>query len=440
VGAFTARDHGDVAGTVTDAATGKPVVGVNVAVSGRTAKTDSQGRYDLDLPVGGYQLTASLHGYDSASADVTVTVGATTTRDFALTPSPRAAVSGTVTDGSGHGWPLYAKVAASDGTTAFTDPATGRYTLNLLENEDYTLHVTATDGGYTPADQKVSVKTTSLTQNVALTTDLTCTAAGYQVNLGGQTETFDQTGTPKGWSITNADPQLPGYTAKPGWEFTDPGGRGNHTGGTGGFAIVDSDHDGQHNVQDTYLTSPTVDLSASATPAVQFADDLRPAVNSTATADLSVDGGTTWATVWRNAGFPGVTGPAKTVVLLPQAAHQAKVKIRFHYVGNWSKWWAIDDVFLGDRTCRQQQGGLLVGRVSDAASGKGIVGATVTGGDRHATTIATPDDPALGDGYYSLFTPAGEQQVTASATGHTDKTSTTTITENQTTRLDFPLS
>jgi hypothetical protein len=87
-------------------------------------------------------------------------------------------------------------------------------------------------------------------------------------------------------------------------------GRPNATGGSGSFAIVDSDYAGQHHVQDTYLTSPTYDLTARTTPAVQFGNDLAPAVNSTATVDVSTDNGATWSTVWRKAGYPAARGPA----------------------------------------------------------------------------------------------------------------------------------
>ena len=46
-----------------------------------------------------------------------VTDGGAVTADFALTRCPAQTVSGKVTDGSGHGWPLYAKITA-DGVPA----------------------------------------------------------------------------------------------------------------------------------------------------------------------------------------------------------------------------------------------------------------------------------------------------------------------------------
>lgn len=129
------------------------------------------------------------YGYETATGTVQITANQTSTHDVALTPVPRVTVSGTVKDGSGHGWPLYAKVALSDGAghgqTTFTDPATGRYSLRVMENTAYTLDVAS---------------------------------------------------------------QYPGYSHTPGWVFNDPGGRDNGTGGTGDFATVDSDQAGAHHV------------------------------------------------------------------------------------------------------------------------------------------------------------------------------------------------
>ena len=61
------------------------------------------------------------------------------------------------------------------------------------------------------------------------------------------------------------------------WTFDDPGERGNNTGGTGGFAILDSDLYGYdfeyEGRQDTELTSPVVDLTGVAEPAIGFNSD-----------------------------------------------------------------------------------------------------------------------------------------------------------------------
>jgi hypothetical protein len=439
VGAFTYRAHGHIRGTVTNTATGQPIAAVKVQASDRVTKTDAQGYYDLDMPAATYQVGATAYGYDDpALVSVTVTAGTTTTQDLALTPKPRAKVTGVVTDGSEHGWPLYAKVTSSDGFTTFTDPVTGQYSLSLIQNGDYTLHIAPVASGYEPVDKAITVGTADLTQDAAVAAAFACTAPGYQPTRVGTTQSFDTKKIPAGWKVTNTDLDLPGYGYQPGWVFNNPAARPNNTGGGGNFAIVDSDNNGQHNIQNTQLISPIVDMSAAATPALEFANDLQSAVNSKATIDLSTDGGATWANVWSNAGLPGVPGPGPVVVQLPQAAHKAQVQVRFGYIGQWSKWWAIDNVFLGNRACTAQTGGLVVGQVTDH-TGAGINGATVTSAGRHTTTVATPDDPNTGDGLYWLFSATGEQQFTATMNGYTDQTATATVSADQITKLAFTL-
>ncbi|BCJ33161.1 hypothetical protein Athai_06640 [Actinocatenispora thailandica] len=358
---------------------------------------------------------------------MTVAAGMSSTVDIALDAIPTVPVTGTVTDGSGHGWGLYATVTASDGTTTRTDPATGRYELDLLQDSSYTVQVAAVDPGYDPARLSVDVGTAALTRDVALTVAAVCTAAGYHADLSGASEAFTGSSVPSGWMVGNVDHHQPGYDPVPGWQFTNPGDRTNHTGGDGNFAIVDSDHSGQHAIQDTTLTSPSFDLTGASTPALSFDTDLRGAVNSTATVEVSVDDGGTWKSVWRKAGTANSRGPV--VVGLPAAAGHRAV-VRFHYTGSWSQWWEVDDVFVGDRSCDPVAGGLLVGRVTDTA-GAGLAG-TVTAAGSAVDTDA--------DGRYRLFAPAGDQSVTAAAPDHTPATKTATVDPDRTTTLDFTLS
>jgi hypothetical protein len=351
---FAYRQPGTVAGTVTSG--GAPVPDASVAVAGRRTTTDAQGRYTLGLPAGSFQLTVDKYGYLSQSTPVTVTAGSTTSLDVTLTAHATATIAGTVTDGSGHGWALAATVTADDGTdhpvTATTD-SSGHYSLRVLTDTSYTLRVEATVPGYLAETKKVAVTTADVDLDVALLIDQdACTAPGYQPVESGTTQPFSGRSAPSGWSVANTDPHYPGYTAKPGWQFTDPGDRTNTTGGTGGFAIVDSDHSGALHVQDTVLTGPVTDMSTVDNPTIRFSSDLVPAVNSTAAVDVSVDGGTTWHTVWSSTGMHGPHGTAMVVVPVPAAVHQHAVAFRFHYTGSWSKWWEVDDVFVGSRTCQ----------------------------------------------------------------------------------------
>jgi hypothetical protein len=401
---------------VTDASTGQPVTGATVIAPGLSVTSGSDGGYTLGgLPAGSYQVSVSGYGYQSQSQTVTVTANQTATQDFRLAGTPHETVSGTVTAGTGTAWPLYAQLSWSDGQghsgTTFTAPASGQYSLSLLENGSYTLTVAPLYPGYTaPPATTVAVGTSNVTQDFTAGVDLVaCTALGYQPELSnGGTQAFDGGGVPSGWSVTSTDLRLPYYTGTPGWVFSDLGGRGNQTGGTGGFAVVDSDNDGQFHYQDTQLTSPVVDMTGDSSPAVQFGTDLEPAVNSAATVDVSTDGGKTWASAWTRTRFPGDPGPATVVVPLPQAAGKADVRVRFDYTGQWSQWWEIDNVFLGQRTCAQRSGGLLTGRVTDASGNaiNGAIVASVTNPSQTAVTVATPSDSAINGGLYALFTTA----------------------------------
>lgn len=127
---------------------------------------------------------------------------------------------------------------------------------------------------------------------------------------------------------------------------------------------------------------------------------------------------------------------------MSQAAGRRDVRVRFHYLGSWSQWWQVDDVFVGGRTCAPVAGGLVTGQVADE-TGAGVTGADVAGvskPDEHTSTFATPDDPNLGDGAYWLFSTAtGQQSFTASKPGHTSHTTTTTVVADQAAKLDFTL-
>ncbi len=112
------------------------------------------------MPTGTYTVTASGYGFQSSSVTaVTVADGATVGENFSLVPVPRHVVSGIVTDGGGHGWPLYAKITAGGvpGAPVYTNPVTGKFSLDLPQGHDYTLTVDAAYPGYEQVDKTVTV-------------------------------------------------------------------------------------------------------------------------------------------------------------------------------------------------------------------------------------------------------------------------------------------
>lgn len=439
--AFTSGPHGVFTGTVTDHATGAPIRGATVKAGEHSATTAADGTYSLDVPPGSYDLTAAAYGYaDKTATAVDLADGATVTESFALDAVPTRTVSGKVADGSGHGWPLYASITADGvpGGPVFTDPATGAYTLTLPQNVTYTLHIAADYPGYQAVSTTVQVAGADRTLNVAVPVDSSSTEApGYEVHLSGTTEPFTATtAPPTGWSVVNAE----GTTG--GWTFDDPGSRGNRTGGSGGFAIIDSDDIGEDLDQDTSLLSPSYDLSGQSAPVLGFDTDYKEFSNSTADVDVSADGGTTWSTVWEKT-TTSVPGPAHVEIPLTGYAGKSDVRLRFHYTGTWAYWWQLDNVFVGKRSYDPVPGGLVVGTVTDANTKAGVDGATVTSTDRPAdrtTTIATPDDPNEPDGFYWTFSHlTGKHPVSAAASHYTAATATANIPPDGTVRRNLSL-
>ncbi|MFI1094880.1 carboxypeptidase regulatory-like domain-containing protein [Streptomyces sp. NPDC020917] len=444
VGALTTGPHGDIKGEVTDAGTGKPVAGVRVTTQdgGRTTTTGTDGTYDLVLTPGTYGLTASKYGYtDKSVTGVAVVADTSVTADFALTAEPMHTVSGTVADGSGHGWPMRAKITIDgypDGPV-YSDPYTGHYSVSLPAGSSYKLHVSSADlTGYTGTDATVNLADTDVSQDIALKVDTsTCTATGYAYQEDGTTEAFT------GWS---------GETPQDGWTITDDAGTGQTwtfdnplsylmpPGGDQYWAGVNSNGYGEGGRQDTSLVSPVIDLTGKDQPEIGL--DTRYITfpdGSYGEIDLSLDGGTTWSSVWKPSS--GVIDHVD--VPIPQAAGQSDVRVRFHYVGHWSRSWNIDNVLVGSRACAPQPGGLVAGTVTDANTGAPLVGAKVSSdadASQAGVTTATPDDTGLDDGYYWLFSShTGSTGFTAADGKYTQAKATVDVPADSVVHKDFSL-
>ncbi|WP_084557964.1 S8 family serine peptidase [Hamadaea tsunoensis] len=427
---------GTVSGVVTDASTGTPIAGATITSGTRTATSAADGSYSLTVPAGDQPVTVTKFGYHDATATVTVTDGGTTTQDFALTPAPNVTVSGKVTDGSGHGWPLYAKIVIPGHAPVFTDPFTGKYSVVLPGNTTHTFTTSAQVPGYSTTTTSVTLAAAAKTVNLALPVAADCTAPGYAVNFSSPllSQSFDATTTPAGWTVANA-------TATGGWQFNDPGARGNLTGGTGGFAIADSDKFGSGTTIDTSLVTPVVDLTGQSLPYLKFNSDYRSFSNSFSDVDVSTDG-TTWTNVFHES-TTSVRGPRVVQLALPQLANAATAQIRFHYKGTWAWWWEVDDVSVVNRACLPTPGGIVSGFVTDANTTAGLVGAKVGSGDvpaDTALTVGTPDDPAASDGFYYLFSTAtGAHPFTATKSPYTAVSKSVTVVADSVKRADFAL-
>jgi N-acetylneuraminic acid mutarotase len=441
-------ETGTLAGTVTDAGTAAPIAGATVQVTGdgvdRQLTTGPDGGYSTVLAAGDYTVAASAFGYLPQSAPVTVTAGQTTVRDFALATAPTVSVSGLIRDGSGHGWPMYAKVNVDGAPAAadYTNPFTGRYLLRLPANNTYTLTIESQFPGYPDLTETIQVGSGNLTRDFDLPVDTNAcdTAPGYEFGSSGLFETFDGGTTPAGWTVVDniGNGQV--------WQFNDPGARGNRTGGAGGFAIVDSDDYGSGNSQDTELISPVLDLTDVPNPLIQFNQDFNWWVGGQdefTNVDLSLDGGATWENVFHQSGGD-VLGPRQETIPVPQAAGEPDVRVRFHYGdATFEFWWQVDNVLIGELFCEPIDGGLVAGLVRDRNTGDGINGASVVSDDapgESAVTSATPDDAGLDDGFYWMFsTLTGPHPFTASAGSYQELTRIADVEADWTTRRNFQL-
>ena len=438
-------------GTVTDGSS--PVAGALVTatpagdqptVPASTATTDASGRYQfLALAPGTYDVAVSKYGYVPAAASgVVVSAGETTVQDFTLQAIPQVLVVGTVKDASGQGWPLYARLVVSGPTgfpetTLYSDPVTGYYSIELLPGS-YDFAVTSLVPGYEPGGGPLTVAGPPSAPNAAvahwtLAASPTCTAPGYGagafVGPLALSESFDGGVLPAGWSVETASGVSWKVYTDVDFCFIE-----NRTGGSGPYAMVNSDCEGP---ADTFLVTPTMDLSDRTSAAIQWANDyitdqFEPSVVSV---DVSDDGGSNWTNVWTRES--NVPGPGNQIADMSFAAGNANVAARFHYQGFFSRTWQVDDVKVGSFACAVTPGGLVVGTVSDANTGAGLTGATVEnlsdGGS--TTSFATPGNA----GFYSLFGDGGSKSFEASLPAYESVTRSVTVVPGSTTRLDFAL-
>jgi len=439
---------GTLRGMVKNATTQTPIGGATVQAvppAGEPEATTSgtNGVYTLLLDPGAYTVTASAYGYfPYTRTNIEVTSGATTTLDLPLTPTPFYVISGTVTDAQ-TGWPLYARILVrgapfdppAPNDSVWTDPVSGHYSLSLAAGSVYTLEVTAWTSGYRPARVSFGPLAAPRTVNVALSADLVaCAAPGYALTRDGTTENFTTGVLPAGWSVV--DNAGTGVV----WRFDDPKPRGNLTGGTGPFAIVDSDYAGPKAV-DTLLRSPAFDLSGKTNVVLEFKYDFRwysYGENEVADADVSVNGGTTWINVWRRSGANDRGPKTARVDISSLAAGQADVRVRFHYYNaKYEWWWQVDDVFLGSLTCAPATGGLIVGEVFDANTGAAAAAAlrNDAGYTAQARTLNAPG----GGAFYTLFAPAGTRMVTATLNGYAPGVVTATVAAGAVVSRDIAL-
>jgi hypothetical protein len=157
---------GTLTGTVTNASGGAAIAGATVTANSVSATTNASGVYTMTVNAGTYTATASATGFTSSSASVTVTVGGTTTRNFALTASVTCTrVAPTVTFNPTSG------TASPGGTVTYTATVTNKDTA-ACTNSTFALSI-PTETGTTTNFVKPSTLSAS---SCALAPGGTCTS------------------------------------------------------------------------------------------------------------------------------------------------------------------------------------------------------------------------------------------------------------------------
>ncbi len=431
-------------GLVTDTDTGAPIAGavVTTAPGGFSALTSADGHYTFtdSVPSGAFTVTVRAFGYfDDMAYPVVVPPAGDITHNVALTPKPLRSLSGAVMDGSGHGWPLYASleiVGDMFDETIFTAPDSGVYGVTLPQDTPFTFTVRAVDGGYLAETRVITPTAGSAEEDFVLAIDAACTAPGYEMQ-GLPAEGFESTAfPPSGWTSFRGEN---GVGMSQDWQrsTTAP-----YTGTAKAYVQYENVANGL--AQDWLVTPRFTPRNGSAltfTMRQSFAPDL----DTTYTIRVSTGSQTTHAdfAIVKTYREPDLgTSYQPYNVSLSAYAGQA-IYVAFVMEQDNGDNWHLDDVTVTPGACNAVSGGMLVGNVAVGNTGAGVNGATVASQDYVSITTvsrAAADDPALDDGFYSLFVPfTGAHPFTAAALNYTTDVQTPTIAAEAITVQDFVL-
>jgi subtilisin family serine protease/uncharacterized membrane protein len=441
-------DPGTLQGTVSDSSTGLPIPGVQVSAvhsEGFTFNmvTDDSGFYSRLAMSGTYEVTAYKYGYlPQTVPGVIVEEDIVTVQDFVLDPAPTYTVSGTVTDAI-TGWPLYAgiDVGGAPIPTIWADPVSGQYSVSLVAGTEYTFTVDAWVSGYLGEIRPIGPLMSDTTEDFALQVDIAaCTAPGYEQAITQLFQDDFESGYAN-WSMDglwNAESQADTCGS---WVAPFPSPQNAAYYGVDGVCNYDM---GSNSGSLTMLNPVELPPGQAIFASLDSFESTECGGNCTYDKrymEFSDDGGANWTTIieghmeytWNNywlhiSGFSG---------------NEINLRFRFDSVDEYDNenfGWMVDNVALYGVACTPLEGSLVVGNVYDHNTSLSLDGATVsvTGGDS-VFTYATPLDPAVDDGFYTLFAPSGEQTLAASKSAYQDDLATLTVTLFQTLEHDFYL-
>jgi subtilisin family serine protease/N-acetylneuraminic acid mutarotase len=441
---------GTISGVVTDANTGNPIPYATVSASGPvqlSGETDGSGVYSLRAPAGVYGVTAVAFAYQPATVNnVNVSNNVTTTQNFALTSATTYQVSGVVTDAT-TGWPLYARIDIPGYPygPVWTNPETGAYSVQLPGAVVYNFTASAWATGYNSATNPVGPLSGNATRNFNLTANtLTCNAPGYtSTTTSIFSHSFEGTGTTfpsDNWAQVDTSGTAGDWTrpASGAYPTASP-----HTGTR--LAMFNS-YTAVAGNQTRLYRQTGLNLSSYTSPVASFwlfNGSCGYTGNDTIQLQISTNGGT----IWNNVGSPvarldsGGWQQYSFDISAYGGAGMTNVRLGLLATSGYGCNIFVDDVTVVNRTCSAPaSGGLVVGNVYDANTNAGVNDTAVSNQDGYATTsVATPLDPNVADGFYTLFSPSGSKMFTAVHAGYTSAVDSVAVPVNATIRHDFYL-
>jgi hypothetical protein len=433
-------ERGSLSGSVSSMEGGAVSGAQLTAVSGSKSyftTSGPDGAYSFsNLPSGLYSLTIETYGFLSQSlSGIQVEPGVTTTRDVVLTPAARVLFSGVVRDGS-TGWPLYARIDIDGypGSPIWAGPVHGDYALELAAGRSYTATVSAWVDGYSGYTLNLPALSAPVVQAINLQPERgACTAPGYTPASLVYSQDFE-TG--------NGDYTSQGTANEWAWgtPTTWPGSCGS------GGKCWGTDLSGNYQPSsDQSLLSPAISLAAYP-PGTSLglrwkqAWAIESAIYDQAYAELSIDSGP-WQTLWSHQG-PSIQMGWTEMIADVSAAAGKSLRLRWRLVSDEGVEFAglyVDQVRI-TAGCSTPAGALVVGQVN-TEDGEPLPGAIVkaaAGGE--ARTRVTPQDPQVGDAFYTVFAAAGENAVTVSgAYGYASQTQPLDAPQGETVEQNFTL-
>lgn len=234
-------------------------------------------------------------------------------------------------------------------------------------------------------------------------------------------EDFSDGTLPAGWTIVDS---IGGGEI---WRFDNPGGRViNTTTASNGFAIFDSDWYGSGGgPENCDLISPVFDCSAFSQVLFSFEHYFQSGYGGAAEVFVSNDSGATWISLASWSTSSTANAQKEVYDISTYAAGNSNVMVKFNWIGDYSWYWAVDDVVISGP-------GTIAGNVTAASSGSPLENAMVIAGTDTAYTDA--------NGNYTLTVPGGIYNVTAVKDGYNPQIAEfVVVIPGQTKTLDFAL-